>query len=373
MCGGVRVDCQSDRWRRWQNRVPPCCTQKPGASCDETWCGRSWSKTQTRTSLSRRDKESVKSPCPEDAHDLLNRTDIIKTSTRVVHLYLGNCWCWTWIGSRYDSVVMICWIAFMIMTTMIERYLGLKRWLVTTYRRFKPTHDARSPWRVVNERLPSPDFTPFSFSSTPPLVEIRKFFGTRMYWAERRVRTGPITQMNARTQVESWIWTSFRFGTCPGVTRSTRSDRLMIVFDSRKIRVLVCGGDGTVAWVPVIRASEHSYKIFENLSLVILPLGTGNDLHVLWVGWILRCERWIERILGELLRAHEVRCVRRRRQSKWPQLSRNAIASLIYITRITLESYTQIWRKLNSRLRSNTGTSRSLGCHCEDTESQESG
>ena len=59
-----------------------------------------------------------------------------------------------------DSVVMICWIAFAIMTTMIERYLGLKRWLVTTYRRFKPTHDARSPWRVVNERLPSPDFTP---------------------------------------------------------------------------------------------------------------------------------------------------------------------------------------------------------------------
>ena len=151
-----------------------------------------------------------------------------------------------------DSVVMICWIAcvvtlslslslnshshtkltnrFAIMTTMIERYLGLKRWLVTTYRRFKPTHDARSPWRVVNERLPSDDFTPL-------LVFVNATSGGNL----GKVLLDHVEELNLNElQVWNMSWGDpiYAFRPFDDCLRS-----------GRKIRVLVCGGDGTVAWV----------------------------------------------------------------------------------------------------------------------------
>ena len=77
----------------------------------------------------------------------------------------------------------------------------------------------------------------------------------------------------------------------------------------RKIRVLVCGGDGTVAWVlgdTGIGALPQDFR--KLVAVAILPLGTGNDLAraLGWGGGYSGAKGELKRILGELLRAHEV-------------------------------------------------------------------
>lgn len=189
-----------------------------------------------------------------------------------------------------DSVVMICWIAFAVMTTMIERYLGLKRWLVTTYRRFKPTHDARSPWRVVDDRLPSSSFTPL-------LVFVNAKSGGNL----GQVLLQHVEELSLNElQVWNMSWGDPIYALRP-FDECLRS--------GRKLRVLVCGGDGTVAWVlgptGVGALPEELRKL---VAVAVLPLGTGNDLAraLGWGSGYSGARGELKEIIGELMRAHEV-------------------------------------------------------------------
>ena len=72
---------------------------------------------------------------------------------------------------------------------------------------------------------------------------------------------------------------------------------------------MVCGGDGTVAWVlgdTGIGALPEDFR--KLVAVAILPLGTGNDLAraLGWGGGYSGAKGELKRILGELLRAHEV-------------------------------------------------------------------
>ena len=41
------------------------------------------------------------------------------------------------------------------------------------------------------------------------------------------------------------------------------------------MRLIICGGDGTIPWV--LSCAHEAAINFENVSIGILPIGTGND------------------------------------------------------------------------------------------------
>eukprot|EP00939_MAST-03C_sp_MAST-3C-sp1_P000163 g163.t1 len=188
-----------------------------------------------------------------------------------------------------DYVVMICWFAFAVMTTVIERYLGIKRWFMNTYRRFKPSHDARSPWRVVDEKL-SENFSPL-------VVFVNPLSGGNL----GSLLLEHVEELNLNElQVWSMAWGDPIYAIRP--------------FDDclragRKLRVLVCGGDGTVAWVlGPTGIGGLPEDLRKSVTVAILPLGTGNDLAraLGWGSGYSGDQHSLKQAIGELCRAHEV-------------------------------------------------------------------
>jgi diacylglycerol kinase (ATP) len=89
---------------------------------------------------------------------------------------------------------------------------------------------------------------------TDPKVALRQFCGTYF----------PIT--------------TFRLPDCPCETDTF----FFIVSELPRVRILVCGGDGTVAWI--LQTMESLSGDTPKPPVGILPLGTGNDLARV-LGW----------------------------------------------------------------------------------------
>eukprot|EP00940_MAST-03C_sp_MAST-3C-sp2_P002050 g2050.t1 len=188
-----------------------------------------------------------------------------------------------------DYILMICWVSFAVMTSIIERYLGLKRWFMIKYRHFKPTHDARSPWRVTNDKLED--------TFCPLLVFVNPNSGGNL----GSLLLEHVQELNLNElQVWNMSWGDpiYAFRPFDDCLRA-----------GRKLRVLVCGGDGTVAWVlGPTGVGGLPEKLREYVTVAILPLGTGNDLAraLGWGSGYSGDRDALKQIIGELCRANEV-------------------------------------------------------------------
>lgn len=192
-----------------------------------------------------------------------------------------------------DLFDLVVWLAFATLSAWAERFLGLKSLFLKNIRRFKPTYDARSPWRVDDSLLP-----PQSEGFTPLLVFVNPSSGGNL--GEILLEQVEALDLN-EVQVWNMSWKKNPIHAFRPFDDSLRK--------GRKLRVLVCGGDGTVAWVlgptGIGALPEELRKL---VAIAVLPLGTGNDLAraLGWGGGYTADINKLIWLLGELPRANEV-------------------------------------------------------------------
>lgn len=133
------------------------------------------------------------------------------------------------------------------------------------YRLFRPHRDARGPWRVAPD-LVDPQ-------ATPMLVFVNRQSGGGL----GQLVMDQLRAMPAVDQLQVWDLAWSQGGVWP--PKTAFKPWLEYLRAGRPLRVLVCGGDGTVAWIlgkDGICGLDKAMQL--QVSVGILPFGTGNDI-----------------------------------------------------------------------------------------------
>ncbi len=167
----------------------------------------------------------------------------------------------------YSYTSAFIWITVTLITAIVERHFHIRSSaeaaaaiIKTSFRKDK---DALGPWKVSPSRVP--------IGKIPLIVFVnRKSGGGR---AEQLIaQLEAISRPNFLNELQVWDLARAK----PLIGFQPWLDYLAT---GRKIRVLVAGGDGTVAWVLGKDGIEGlPYESRKHVSVGICPLGTGNDL-----------------------------------------------------------------------------------------------
>lgn len=158
------------------------------------------------------------------------------------------------------------WVALTIIIIALEQKLSWTGSLVRVFRRFRPFRDARGPWVVSSQRLPK--------GSTPLLAFINRKSGASS------LGDVLLHQFEYLGLNELQVW-----DVSLGKPAIAFQPWLECLENGVQIKVLVCGGDGTVGWVLGDEGLDSLPEAMRaNVSVGVLPLGTGNDL-AQTLGW----------------------------------------------------------------------------------------
>ena len=163
----------------------------------------------------------------------------------------------------------ILWLAITFVIAIFEGRLHMRSRVEDSvsrvFRRFRPHQDARGPWRVVPEMVDP--------QATPVLVFVNRKSGGGL----GQLVINELRKMPAVDQLQVWDLAWSQSGTWP--PKTAFKPWIEYLRAGRCLRVLACGGDGTVAWVlgkDGICGLDETLQM--QVSVGILPFGTGNDI-----------------------------------------------------------------------------------------------
>ena len=163
----------------------------------------------------------------------------------------------------------ILWFAITFIIAIFEGRLHMRSRVEDSvsrvYRRFRPHQDARGPWHVVPEMVAP--------HATPMLVFVNRKAGGGL----GQLVINELRKMPAVDQLQVWDLAWSQNGNWP--PKTAFKPWIEFLSAGRHLRVLACGGDGTVAWVlgkDGICGLDETLQM--RVSVGILPFGTGNDI-----------------------------------------------------------------------------------------------